>query len=343
LARSNIEIRNSLIDGLVSVAATIGITIDPTKWKSVPGDLSQTDQKLLLLDAVASGQAIEEQINDAFVLDVETLLNIIPPQTPAWFQNRAINIFQFSISSPQLPSISNQQVTIGASVVVVNGTTYLQGGNTYSILYQGFIQIIPSLRPIKYCTVKFGSFGRCLIKVAGQIAGLPVDLDTAAGAGCLNAYNAFVIFDSAPGINYVVTSGPSDKLFLQIDVYYNGVFSSVIFSAVQTAITNFLNSIPFDGNMKLSLLEEAILAVSGVTDVVFVNVGARADSGSISNNLVGGGTFDSGGNTLTNGTELARSWDTISGYMQLEGNAGFTLSDFRVGSSGKLNLNCIAN
>ncbi len=95
--------------------------------------------------------------------------------------------------------------------------------------------------------------------------------------------------------------------------------------------------------MKLSLLEEAILAVAGVTDVVFVNVGARGDLSSISNNLVGGGTFDSGGNTSTNGTELSRSWDTISGYMQLEGTTGFKISDFRVGSAGKLNLNCIAN
>jgi hypothetical protein len=62
MARTVAQIRVSLINSLVSVAAGLGITIDPNKWIATPGLLSETDYKLLLLNTVADAGAIQEQL-----------------------------------------------------------------------------------------------------------------------------------------------------------------------------------------------------------------------------------------------------------------------------------------
>ena len=43
MARSDVQIRNILINALVSSAAALGITINPNNWVKVPGSISQTD------------------------------------------------------------------------------------------------------------------------------------------------------------------------------------------------------------------------------------------------------------------------------------------------------------
>ncbi len=332
MASTVTQIQNRLIASLVAYAATLGITINPNDWVIVPGNISETDYKLLLLNTVASAMAFQEQEEDLFQVQEEDIIKTVAPQTPAWFQNQMINVFQFNATDPQLPIL-----------------------NEY--LVPSFSPINDDYKVIKYCSTKIGSSGFCLIKVAGQSNGLPVDLDTIAGAGALAAAESFVKGACAsPGVNYILSSGNADQLFLQLDVYFTGIFSGVIFDSIKQAIIKFLSTksplnptgVDFAGSIKLSGLEEAILSVQGVQDVVFVNIGARQDSISfvtayaLGYNLITGGTFDGSGNTVTNGTELARFWNTVAGYISLEQTSGKTLEDFRVGSSGKLNLNCIA-
>lgn len=320
MARSIAQIRKSVVGSLVSAAAAIGITIDPDKWIKVPGDLSQTDQKALLLDTVVDAQSFEEQLNDAFIVDIETIIKISATQTAPWFKNRALNVFQFNSSTPQVPKIIPRTVTID--------------GVPYPITTVLFSPVVDAYKVIKYCNVLFVSSGRVLIKVAGQVGGLPVDLDTAAGAGALAAYQSFVNADAAPGISYTALSGNSDKLFTQIDVYYNGSYSAVIFDNIKAAMTKYLNdlsSLDFDGKFRLSDYYASIKSVEGVIDYFPVNISARADS-----TPFGGGT-----DLVLGSDELQLDWQTVAGYIEHETTAGKTLSDYRVGSSGALNLNCI--
>lgn len=317
MARTIAQIRKSIINSLVSTAASLDITINPEKWAKVPGDLSQTDQKLLLLDTVVDAQSFEEQLNDAFISDVELMLKISAPQTAPWFKNRALNVFQFNPLIPQVPNILS--------------TTVIIDGVSYPIIIPVFRPVVESYKVIKYCSVLFASSGRVLIKVAGQVGGLPVDLDTAAGAGALDAYRSFISYDAAPGISYTASSGNSDKLFNQIDVYYNGSYSAVIFDNIKAAMTKYLNELGFDGLFRLSDFYAAIKSVEGVIDYNPINISARADST----------PFGSGTDLVVGSDAIQISWQTVAGYIQLENTVGKTLSDYRVGSSGDLNLNCI--
>ena len=332
MARQINAILNSLIANLVAYAASIGITINPNDCVFVPGNLSETDYKLLLLNTVANGLGYEEQLNDAFNTQQEALIAQAPPQIGAWLQYQMLNIFQWNSDTPQIPSITPPNF---APV---------------------FNPVIPAYKVIGFCSTSSNNAGTVLIKVAANSGGLPADLDTTVGTGALASAIAFANEIAAPGITYFVSSGNSDWLFMQLDVYYQGAYSSTIFNSVQTAITNFLNSLAlsaFGVNgvcvVKLSALENAILSVTGVLDVEFVNVAGRPDYNNVDPLL---STFGTGLQQflVQSETEIQRSYTPTAGYIQLEnGESSGTpspvpnskLSDYRAGSSTILNLNCI--
>ena len=354
MARTIQQITISLINSLVSTTLSlIGIVINPNDWIYTPGSLSQTDQKLLLLNTIASGQAINEQLWDVALSNTELQVSNSQPQTGQWFEYQMLN-FQWSSSDPQVPIISPSTSSSPLSITWNNPAT----GQS----------INQNLRVIDFCTAIF-SPPYCKIKVAAKnSAGLPADLDTTVGSGALSSATSLVNLVSSPGISYVVSSGNSDWLFLQIDLYFQGIYASTIFNNVSSAITNFLNSIPFNGIFKLSALEEAILLVQGVNDLIFINVAARPDvSVSGSSSTTWGTAYQvylvSNGSTWNSSTgwvgatppypqnpqENQRSWSTVAGYIAVENgtSTGGTISnsqlgDYRVGSSGILNLNCIA-
>ena len=317
---------------LVAYAASIGITINPNIWTLVPGSISETDYKLLLLNTIASGMGFQQQENDLFQSQQETLIASAPPQTAQWYQNQML-LFQFNSSIPQVPQIQ-PSTTANALAIVWN-------------------QVNPQYRVISFCIAVFGSAGRCLIKVAAISNGLPANLDSIY-PGALAAATSFVNLTACAGISYIVTSGNSDWLFLQIDLYYSGVYSSVIFDSVSSAITSFLNSLSQSGFstntlavFKLSALEDAILQVPGVTDMEYINVALRPDV------AYPGSTATTWGTTfqeylVSDSDENNRSWETIAGYISLENGSSTggsipnsQLGQYRVGSSGVLNLNCI--
>ena len=195
MARSIPQIRLAFINSLVTTAAALGLTINPNNWISVPGSLSETDYKLLLLNMGVDAQSFEEQLNDLFQSQQEVLIASAAPQTGNWFQYQML-LFQFNATTPQVPLLQQSSAPNALSVV--------------------WNPVVLSYQVIKFCSVVYGSAGRCLIKVAAISAGIPADLDTIAGAGALAAATSFVNLIAAPGISYVVTSGISDWLFLQL-------------------------------------------------------------------------------------------------------------------------------
>ena len=299
MARSVTTIYNTAVAQYVANAQAAGITtVNPAGW-------SMYNYQRLIFWTMAFCQSILEQIMDAFTADVQSLQNVLPPQTPAWFQNQLLNVFEYD--------------TIAVPIVQMNETT-------------NFVPYYPNANPnfniVKYCSVTPGPFlGTTIIKVAGagpsQISG-----------PAFSAIESFVDTIGVPGLTYSVESLLPDRLFLQLDVYYVGLYSVVIQANVIAAIQAYLGGIPFNGYVTLSDLELAIKGVAGVTDIVFVKVQARAQA-----TIVGSGT-----NLVLAKTVVQRNWSTVAGYIIPEDTSGayWQLTDPRSATTGApLNLNLI--
>jgi hypothetical protein len=233
---------------------------------------------------VAAAIAILEQLMDQNKVEVETLVSQAAPGTPQWIQAQVFK-FQYSSTTPQVIQLIN--------------------------LAPQYPIVDPSLRIVTRCSVTTDLANVVTIKVAKQ------DPPTALASLELDALVSYFNQIGVAGIQYNIVSLLADRLFVQAQIYYTGLFSSVIKSNVILAINNYLAGIPFNGQIKVSDLEKAILDVSGVTDVILQNVTARAQS-----------TAFGSGTALVSGQALAsRLWPTIAGYAISEDTAGQTLAD----------------
>lgn len=233
---------------------------------------------------VAAGIAILEQLMDQNKTEVETLVSQAAPGTPSWIQAQILK-FQYSSTSPQVVQLIN--------------------------LAPQYPIVDPSLRIITRCSVTTDISNTVTIKVAKGSP--PVALASLEK----DALTSYVAQTGVAGISYNVLSLAADRLYVQAQVFYTGLFSSVIKTNVILAINNYLASIPFNGQIKVSALEQAILDVDGVTDVVLQNVVARANA-----TAFGGGTGLVIGNAL-----VGRFWPTLAGYAISEDTVGQTLAD----------------
>jgi hypothetical protein len=268
----------------------------------VPADFSKTDLRLLMLYVVAVSMALCEQLYDAFTTDTNLTASEAPPQTKPWFKKKMLE-FQYDASNPQ--------------VLALDTTTALYAYPT----------IDTDLQIIKYCSVVGGAFGVTAIKVAKDNAGLPDPLT----APELSAAQSYVNVVASPGLYYLATSKASDKIYMAIDLYYNGQYASVIFTSVSDAINAYLTSIPFDGIFVLSDLEVALKATVGVTDVVFAEIESRTDMQ----------TVFAGTKLVDNYTTITRNWQADSGFFVIEPSPN-GLAGTRPDGSGFFNLNLIA-
>jgi hypothetical protein len=224
-----------------------------------------------------------EQLIDSFTVTLEAVAYSAAPSTPAWVQAQIL-LFQYSATVPQVIQLLN----FAPAYPVVDAT----------------------LRIISRCSVTTNLSNSVVIKVA------TLTPPAALSAGQLSSLQSYVNQIAIAGINYNVTSTNSDKIYIQASIYYQGQYSNVIVLNVQNAINNFLALLPFNGVMKISDLEGAIRTVTGVNDVIFINVQTRSDA-----TAYGSGTY-----LIQNNQVIARLWNTISGYMVPETTAGQTLT-----------------
>lgn len=211
---------------------------------------------------VATAQATEEQLNDAFIAQVESIAATTPPGTPAWLQNKIFQ-FQYNEDDPQIVQLN--PTTFAPEYPVINTDDQI----------------------ISRCSVVSGALNTVNIKVA--TGNPPAALST----DQLSALSSYVNYIGFTGLNYTVTSNPADQIYIQADIYYMGQYAAVILNNLTTAIQTYLAAIPFNGILKLSDLEIAIRNVAGVNDIVFKNVAAHADATTIS-----GATYLVQNNTL---------------------------------------------
>ena len=225
-----------------------------------------------------------EQLIDIFTASVEATAAAASPATPTWLQAQIFK-FQYSASTPQVVQLIN----FAPAYPVVDTT----------------------LQIISRCSVTTNLSNSVIIKAATGTT------PAALSSPQLSALQSYVNQIGIAGVIYTCISGSPDQLYVQANIYYQGQYSSVISANVIAAINSFLAAIPFNGQMKISDLESAIRGVTGVNDVVLVNVKAR-DNGT---------AFASGNYLIQSQQIIGRLWATIAGYMVSETTSGQTLTD----------------
>lgn len=135
-------------------------------------------------------------------------------------------------------------------------------------------------------------FGKTIVKVAALVNNEPTELD----GSQLTAFQGYLDAIKYAGTNVIASSAPSDKLWLQMTVYFNPLKPlDDLKPDVENAVTEYLASLNFAGQFRRSALIDSVQAVGFVTDVVIDHLQARQD----------GGGFQS----------IARIYDPVSGYI----------------------------
>lgn len=228
---------------------------------------------------VAVSQAFMEQRFGVLQTEIETTVASAIPGTPAWIQAQVLK-FQ------------------SGNVVQVD-TDF-----TFNYPDPQLPEIITS------CAVVVSTSGSISIKVAkggttpvplsaGELIELSAYLDSILPAGQV----PYIISTDADTLQIGSVANPTI-------VYYNGQYNSTIQANVIAALESFMTLLPFNGLIKISTIEDVILAVPGVVDVELSAVIATPDGGSpvvlISD--------------ASDPVFLARSYQTYAGYVTNSGS-----------------------
>jgi hypothetical protein len=231
--------------------------------------------------------AILEQLIDAYILDIETIIQAQAIGSTPWLRAKVLE-FQY-------------------------GDNVELDTTTFAIEY-----------PVPDTTKQI--ITRCSVKETGnlvvQVKVAKSDPPEALAAGEVTALEDYVDRIQPAGTQINVVSLDSDKLYIEGTIYYQGQFSSVIQDTVELALTNYMTNLSsatnFDGIVKINTILDTIQAVEGVSDVRLSVVAGRADATAfISKTTV----FD-----LANGVNL-REYETFAGYIVEETESGQTFSD----------------
>jgi hypothetical protein len=238
----------------------------------------------LLAFIIATCINILEQLMDTYETALEAIAASAAPAAAAWLQAQVLK-FQYSADVPQIVQLIN----FAPQYPVVDSTLCI----------------------ITRCSVTTNLANTVVIKVA---TGNPPAALTSDQLSSLQSYLNVI---GVAGVTYDAQSLSADLLYCNAEIFYQGQYGSGIQLSVITAVNNFLAELPFNGRMRISDLEQAILAVPGVTDVLLMNVSVRAATTSF-----GGGT-----DLVVNNQVASRYWDTVAGYMIEENTSGNTFAD----------------
>ena len=238
MARAISDIQNQVTGTLVSSLASIGVTVDPTKW-------SATNVLRLLCYVFAFCANALEQILDAFKADTTSYIANMKPHNLLWYVNIA-KAFQYGFD---LLSDSDQ----------FNDTGYTDDQITAS-------KIVSYAAAVK----QTDAFGRLAlrIKTATTAGG---DL---APLGELQLSALVEYFDRVgdAGVPLIIDSQAPDNLKMTWTIYYDPLIldnqgnrlDGTAQDVIRTAIKNYLLQLPFNGTFALQLVGDAVEALDGV-------------------------------------------------------------------------------
>jgi hypothetical protein len=231
----------------------------------------------LIAFVIAWAINFHEQLWDNFKTELEDIADTAVPGTPAWLKEQ-VDKFQYSATTPQVVQLID--------------------------LVPQYTEEDDDLRIITRSAVTESGNGRITVKVAKSDPPEPLSNDEKTA---LESYLDVIRF---AGTQITILTQDSDKLYVNAEVFYNGQYVSSIQTDVEDAITTYLETLPFDGVVKISKLVDAIQAVEGVNDVVINQVKARK--------------YDT---VFASATVVTREWQTIAGYIVEETTSGQTFAD----------------
>lgn len=234
-----------------------------------------------LATAYASVLQTCQQLGDYQVVTLNKIADEAVPGTPAWLQ-RTVKKFQFG------------------DTVQVN-----------SDLTISYPTLDTSKQLITQCSIQENLQDReVLVKVATGATAATLAPITAQQLSSLKAYIQKVKF---AGIRINTISLQADRIYAQLSVYYAGELDpQVVKDAVIAAISVFLQSLAFDGQLYLSKLQDAIQAVPGVNDITLDTIICRPYSTDI---------------TSVSLQPVDRVYASQAGYVIPEDTASYTLND----------------
>lgn len=286
MARTVTQIQNQIIAQLQS-DKNLYDPANPDPSRRGLTSTSQTAIWKLLTFIVAVAINLFEQLLDIFIVDVETRISAAAPGTPSWIRQQCL-LFQWSSTTDQI--IQFDTVNIAPYYPTVNA----------------------ALRIITQCAVTSLPNKIVLVKVAtGGSSPAPL---SSPQQDALTSYLDYLNF---AGVYFQLVSTDADFAMIGADIFYDGQYANSIQAAVTAAINSFIANLPFNGMMKLSLLEDAIQAVPGVTDVTFSQVECRVTGAYNPNTVV---------KLVDNYTVLIREYSAYAGYMIIDTAVGRDLA-----------------
>jgi len=222
--------------------------------------------------------ALNEQAAVVLVDEIETIAGQGHPQTAPWIQVQVL-AFQYNVN-------------VGYLVQVTNGITI------------GYATIVPADQIISNCAIVVSLFGHITIKVT---TGSPA---SALSTNQKIALGSYLTNFMSPNQQYSILSTTGDQLWIAGVVYYNGQLNGSIQHPIITALNAYLATFStsqalggsFNGLVKVSDIEKVIFGVTGVTDWVPSQITITPAVGSPTNLII-------------TSTQLARSYQTYSGYV----------------------------
>lgn len=245
--------------------------------------LSSTSQTSIwgqFRDVFASVLQLNDQLGDLQEARMNTIADEAVPGTPSWLQRQVLK-WQYG-----------DTIQLNADLTL----TYAAVDPSKNIVTRVSVQELDDTREV-------------LLKVAKGTTGNLSPL-TSAEALALRTYLERIKF---AGIHLVVVTLQGDRVVTPVTVYYDAQYVAAdVLTAVKAAIEAYYANLPFDGNLVLSKLEDAIQAVTGVTDVVLGDVVARVYTTPVNDPSL---------------VPIARTYNAQSGYLVTETAAGYTLDD----------------
>ena len=244
---------------------------------------SQTAKWNLYYFIVASCIAVFEQLQDLFKVDLENIAATAAPSTPQWTRDKVLK-FQTG------------------DVAELNTTTFVIEYPTLNVANQILTR----------CAVVTAPNRTVLIKVAKSDPPTPIS-----GSEQTELEDYLKTFMAA-GIDFSVINEDSDKMEVVANIYYNGQYSTVISTNVESALNNYMANLPFNGRITTQSVIDAIQSAEGVITASLTRILVRRDT-----------VAYGAGVTLYNLSTGIDSvtYDTYSGYVTEETATGHTFND----------------
>lgn len=191
----------------------------------------------LFARVVAMAIATLENLHDLFVAEVNDNIELMKPHTARWYREKCL--------------------------AYIHGADLVEDGDTYptDLVFLANSQIITAA-----AAVEVSGILRLKVNKSHGENYVPLSADEYAG------FSAYIAEIKDAGVDVQILSANADKVRLEMNIYYDPLILAADGSRldgtdtqpVRSAITDFLNALPFNGEFVKAYLVDAVQRVDGV-------------------------------------------------------------------------------